>query len=164
MSAIISACGTYRYLLTREFGSSPRIATFIMLNPSTADATVDDQTIRKCIGFSKKWGCGGFRVINLFAVRARDPAEMKKHPAPQGPDNKKHFDEAIRTAKACPHQGPIVCAWGTRHRVRPASRCWSNAPSRVSILSYDFQHGPVAGAERYRNGVIRQPLKYLPSS
>lgn len=111
-SAIISDCGTYRYLLTRSFGPIPRIATFIMLNPSTADATLDDQTIRKCIGFSKKWDCGGFRVVNLFAVRARDPAEMKKHRAPHGPENKKHFDEAIRTAKACPHQGPIVCAWG----------------------------------------------------
>jgi hypothetical protein len=112
MRAIISDCGTYRYLLTREFGSSPKIATFIMLNPSTADATADDQTIRKCTGFSMKWGCGGFRVVNLFAVRTRDPAEMKKHPAPHGPENKKYFDEAIRTAKVCPHRGPIVCAWG----------------------------------------------------
>jgi hypothetical protein len=112
MHAIISPCGTYRYLLTREFGPSPKFATFIMLNPSTADATVDDQTIRKCIGFSKKWGCGGLRVVNLFAVRTRDPNEMKRHPAPQGPDNRKHFDEAIRTARACPYQGPIVCAWG----------------------------------------------------
>jgi len=110
--AIISNCGVYRYLLTREFGPSPKIATFIMLNPSTADANVDDHTIRKCIGFAKKWGCGGLRVVNLFAVRARDPKEMKKHPSPQGPDNKKHFDKAIRVAKANHQQGPIVCAWG----------------------------------------------------
>jgi len=52
------------------------------------------------------------RVVNLFAVRTSDPEEMKKHPAPQEPDNKKHFDTAIRTAKGDPYQGPIVCAWG----------------------------------------------------
>jgi len=56
-SAVISKCGTYRYLLTRQVSSSPSIATFIMLNPSTADAEKDDHTIRKCIGFTKLYGC-----------------------------------------------------------------------------------------------------------
>ena len=112
MSAIISDCGEYRYLLTRKFGPNPKFATFIMLNPSTADASENDQTIRKCMGFAKKWGCGSFQVVNLFAVRTRDPAEMKKHPAPHGPANRKHFEDAIRRAKASPHGGPIVCAWG----------------------------------------------------
>ncbi len=116
MTAVMSKCGIYRYLLNRKFGSSPKIATFIMLNPSTADETVDDQTIRKCIGFSEKWGCGGFRVVNLFALRARDPREMKKHTAPHGPENRKHFDEAIGAAKASSHDGPIVCAWGNHGR------------------------------------------------
>ena len=110
--AVISDCGSYRYLLTRKFGASPKTATFIMLNPSTADATADDQTIRKCIGFCKAWGCGGFRVVNLFAIRARDPSDMKKHPSPLGPENRKHFDEAMRIAKSCPHKGPVICAWG----------------------------------------------------
>jgi hypothetical protein len=165
-SAIISTCGTYRYLLTRTFGPSPKTATFIMLNPSTADAAVDDQTIRKCIGFAKKWGCGGFRVINLFAVRARDPVEMKRHPAPQGPDNKKHFDEAIRAAKDCPHQGPIVCAWGNHglhmrqdvvvldwlqsHQVETMAITITGKgqPGHPLTLSYDLPLIPFSGHKR----------------
>ena len=56
-NAVISACGKYRYVLTRQVRPGPKIATFIMLNPSTADATQDDPTIRRCIGFARQWGC-----------------------------------------------------------------------------------------------------------
>ena len=52
-SAVMSADGNYRYLLSRLLGPSPSLATFIMLNPSTADAEPDDPTIRRCIGFAK---------------------------------------------------------------------------------------------------------------
>lgn len=45
-NAVISSCGKYRYVLTRQLGSGSKTATFIMLNPSTADATQDDPTIR----------------------------------------------------------------------------------------------------------------------
>jgi hypothetical protein len=110
MSALISACGNYRYLLTRELGPAPAVATFIMLNPSTADATEDDPTIRKCKGFATRWGCGTIRVVNLFACRTKSPAIIKAHPTPVGPANKRHFDDAIRFAKDRP--GFIVCAWG----------------------------------------------------
>jgi hypothetical protein len=155
-TAIISACGTYRYLLTRTFGSSPKIATFIMLNPSTADSVIDDHTIRKCMGFAKKWGCDGVRVINLFALRTRRPSELKKHPAPHGPDNKEHFDKAIRAAKASRQPGPIVCAWGNHglylqqdlvalewlkaHRVKAMAitTTGKGQPSHPLTLSYDL--------------------------
>ena len=57
-AAVISPCGAYRYLLTRQIGAGAKVATFIMLNPSTADAERDDATIRKCVGFARRWGCG----------------------------------------------------------------------------------------------------------
>src|SRR5882724_1884503 len=54
MSAVISNCGLYRYRLDRMLRDDhgPTVA-FVMVNPSTADATQDDATIRKCIGFAK---------------------------------------------------------------------------------------------------------------
>jgi hypothetical protein len=77
-NAVLSDCGLYRYVLTRQVGPQNRIITFIMLNPSTADAVKNDQTIRKCIGFARLWECGRLVVVNLFAFRTTDPAEMRQ--------------------------------------------------------------------------------------
>src|SRR5215213_9378089 len=98
-SALFSACGRYRYLLTRQLGEGAlgqaKMATFIMLNPSTADATRNDPTIRKCIGFAQRWQCDTLQVLNLFAVRATLPRDMKRADDPVGPDNLDWFAQAI---------------------------------------------------------------------
>jgi hypothetical protein len=114
--AVISECGKYRYLLTRRVGLGDRTATFIMLNPSTADALNDDPTIRRCIGFAHRWGCGRLVVTNLFAVRATDPADMRTASDPVGPENLDWVTRAVEMAVApCgpADRGPVVCAWGT---------------------------------------------------
>lgn len=77
-----------------------------MLNPSTADETVDDPTIRRCIGYAKSWNYGGVVVSNLFALRATDPRELKTAVDPIGPEN----DFALKT---CMEESALcVCAWG----------------------------------------------------
>lgn len=86
-STEISPCGTYRYELRRVWGDPNRLACFVMLNPSTADAEVDDPTIRRCVGYARAWSLGGVIVRNLFALRATDPADLTSHPNPIGPDN-----------------------------------------------------------------------------
>ncbi len=117
-SAIFSACGRYRYALTRKLAPWGRAVNFIMLNPSTADAETDDPTIRRCIGFAKAWGCATLIVTNLFAVRATDPKEMLAAADPVGPDNREHVERAAELAFNIyaenfgePH-GLVVCAWG----------------------------------------------------
>lgn len=111
MSAIISECGNYRYVLNRrvqarepEFGP----ALFVMLNPSTADATVDDATIRRLHGFSKSWGCNAFTVANLYALRSTDPKNLWRHSDPVGPDNDRYL-----TQLACEYSD-VICAWGAQ--------------------------------------------------
>lgn len=109
MNAIISACGQYRYKLSRPATSMyPTCgpALFIMLNPSTADATLDDPTIRRCIGFAKTWDCAGLVVANLYALRATNPADLWKHPDPVGEENDAILEFLIRNHET------VVCAWG----------------------------------------------------
>lgn len=85
-SAVLSDCGKYRYALRRHIPCEHSMV-FIGLNPSTADAELDDQTIRKCRHFAKRFGYNGFIMVNLFAFRATRPVDMKKALDPIGPDN-----------------------------------------------------------------------------
>ena len=96
----------YRYLLERYWGER-NLVLFVMLNPSTADGTKDDPTIRRCIGFAKSNGFLGLRVVNLYAWRATEPQEIFKAADPIGPENDKWIDQAAFTCDT------IVAAWGT---------------------------------------------------
>jgi hypothetical protein len=62
------------------------------LNPSTADETADDPTIRRCVAFARDWGHGSLCMTNLFAYRATKPADMLAQDDPVGPEN----DDALR--------------------------------------------------------------------
>lgn len=103
--AIISDCGRYRYRLDRP-GSSAGATAVIMVNPSTADAAIDDATIRKLKGFGERNGWGRIIVGNLFAYRATDVRELGKVADPIGPENDDHL---IRILAECDQ---VVCAWG----------------------------------------------------
>lgn len=104
-SAVLSPCRTYRYALTRRWGRGP-YAMFIGLNPSTADETHDDPTIRRCIAFARAWGYEALCMTNLFAYRATQPADMKKAADPVGWEN----DSTLTTLARC--SGVVVAAWG----------------------------------------------------
>lgn len=108
MAAVISDCGSYRYTLTRWWGEGPNCA-FIMLNPSTADAERDDPTIRRCISFARREGCGGLIVLNLFGLRATDPKELALHPFPVGPDWRHWIDAMLPNI-----DGPLIAGWGAQ--------------------------------------------------
>ena len=112
-SAILSDCGQYRYHLARRWGAG-RTMLFVMLNPSTADASVDDPTIRKCVGFAQRNGCEAVEVVNLFARRATDPRELVRAGYPIGPLNDDQIMSAAATTRL--HGGVIVCAWGAHAR------------------------------------------------
>ncbi|HHC7270859.1 TPA: DUF1643 domain-containing protein [Vibrio parahaemolyticus] len=64
-TAKLSDCRTYRYELWRIWDEQKPYAMFVGLNPSTADETEDDPTIRRCIYFAKSWGYGGLCMANL---------------------------------------------------------------------------------------------------
>jgi hypothetical protein len=110
--AHFSNCRVWRWALWRVWNPGPtvanpgRIVSFIGLNPSTADETVDDPTIRRCIGFARDWGFDGLFMLNLFGFRATDPAEMKAAADPVGKLN----DDVLRYRTR--QSALVVAAWG----------------------------------------------------
>lgn len=110
-AAIISNCGRYRYTLHRKIPQPIRWVKpclFVMLNPSTADATNDDPTIRRCLGFAEREKCTELTVVNLFALRCTDPSGLAIDHDPVGPENDRHIQEQV----ARHANGWIVAAWG----------------------------------------------------
>ena len=110
--ATLSPCRKYRYVLWRSWPTlfeteDKGYAMFVGLNPSTADETEDDATIRRCNRFAQDWGYSGLCMTNLFAFRATEPKNMLLHPDPVGQDNDKHLLAMASNA------GIIVAAWGT---------------------------------------------------
>ncbi len=84
--------------------------TWVMLNPSTADETQDDPTIRRCQGFARREGCGGVQILNLFALRSTDPKGLLGAPDPNGPHNAQVIWRAMESARV--DGWPVVAAWG----------------------------------------------------
>ena len=65
-----------RFLLKREWSKSKKKVLYIMFNPSNADETKDDPTIRRLINFSKKFNYGGFFVGNLYTNISSNPKNI----------------------------------------------------------------------------------------
>lgn len=103
--ARLSPDGRYRWVLWRRWGTGPEV-TFIGLNPSTADASHDDPTLRRCLGFARRMGAGGVTVVNLFGLRATDPRALREAEDPVGPHNLEAIEQAVGGAWR------VVAAWG----------------------------------------------------
>lgn len=118
--ATFSPDRVYRYTLVRDWrgdieavgGLSGPIAHFVCLNPSTADETTNDPTVRRCIGFARSWGYGGLVLTNIFAYRATNPKHLPFQRDPSGPDN----DDAIMSAAQT--SAITVMAWGDHGKLQ----------------------------------------------
>jgi len=105
-SALYSNCETYRYALTRVWDAARPRLLYIMLNPSKATEAHNDPTIERCERRARALGYGAFRACNLFGLRETNPAALKAHAAPVGPDND------VVLLDACLWASDILCAWG----------------------------------------------------
>lgn len=114
MSAVLSPCGQYRYRLDRQLAMEGPVYAFFGINPSTADASEDDATVRKWIGFCKRWGASRFIVGNVFAYRATDVKKLAAINDPHGPDIGDHITAIIDEADI------LVPCWGNTTKVPPA--------------------------------------------
>lgn len=105
--AMFSDDRKYRWLLWRVWDVAKPATMFIGLNPSTADETEDDPTVRRCIDFARRWGSGSLIMANLFGWRSTDPSVLPRLSNPVGVDNWRIVQEAGKQAATA------VAAWGT---------------------------------------------------
>ena len=147
--AIISHDNKYRYQLSRVWDDEKPKILFIMLNPSTADADVDDPTIRRVVNFAKSWDYGGVFVGNLYAFRSTDPKGLKHTDDPVGPENMAHIQSLIGLTDK------IVYAWGNNQK-EPKWLCdLVDTPYCIDISTKGIPKHPL-----YLKGEL-QPKLYL---
>lgn len=148
-TAVYSDCELYRYSLTRVWNETAGRVVFIMLNPSTATEIQNDPTIHRCEQRARTLGFGGFRAVNIFALRATDPRDMRASDDPEGPQNMAALDEAADWADM------VISAWGLHgaHRNRGAT-----VAARLHAAGHVLYHLGLTKA-----GHPRHPL-YLPYS
>lgn len=137
--------GPYRYRLERVWAPHTETLRVVMLNPSTADGTVDDPTIRRLTGFAKRQGAGGITVLNLYAFRATDPRDLERAAAAGvdvvGPENDAYLRILATAGK------PILAAWGAR------------APrERVDAVRRILEPAPLLCLGTTKDGYPRHPL------
>lgn len=111
MSAILSPCGLYRYRLDRGVQADGKVFAYFGINPSTADANLDDATVRKWRGFTQRNGGRKFIVGNVFSYRATDVRHLAGPIQPQGPYHWPHIVKIIEDADV------LVPCWGNSGKV-----------------------------------------------
>jgi hypothetical protein len=124
--AVFSDCGKYRYVLWRcltgRFDEPHTSVLWLMLNPSTANATKLDPTLTRCLAYTKAWGYQQMAVVNVFAFRSTNPKGLLSAVDPVGAENDQHI--GIEAAGA----DLVVCGWGegvptwARHRIDDVAR------------------------------------------
>ena len=148
MGAVFSPDRIYRYRLTRDGAMGGSTCLFIMLNPSTADEKVDDPTIRRCMAYAARWGHARLEVVNLFALRATNPMQLRLFRGdPVGPDNDRHIMEAVQDADI------VIAAWGQHGKLLGRA-------GEVRQMALNMRR-PLYCLRRSRDGQPAHPL-YLP--
>ena len=135
--AIISQDNKYRYQLSRIWNEEKPQILFIMLNPSTADADVDDPTIRRVVNFAKSWGYGGVFVGNLYAFRSTDPKKLRNTYDPIGEDNTQHIKYLIGLTER------IIYAWGNNKKEPEWLRDLVDTPYCIDISKKGIPKHPL---------------------
>jgi hypothetical protein len=105
---IFSPDRKYRYLLKHIYNSTfgRKLCTWIGLNPSVANETQLDPTLRRIQRFSDQWGYSGFIMTNLFGLVSTDPKRLSTEADPVGPENDRYILQAARETEL------VVAAWG----------------------------------------------------
>jgi len=152
-SAVLSECGTYRFQLIRELERSVPVhpatksgtIAWVLCNPSTADAEVDDATVRKCWNYTLGWQYRSMMFVNVNPYRATNPKAQVVPAEPILVANDSWLRYAVTQ---CPY---VIAAWGD-----------SAIPTLVRrAVSVIHPLGPLHALHVTKSGQPGHPL-YLP--
>jgi len=121
VSAVLSADGRYRYRLTRHLEPTldtipGKTVVFVMLNPSTADAELNDPTTTRCIGYAAREHAEWLHLVNLYAYRTPHPkvlaaAHRDGVNIVGNPDADRHLGDVLSEAGS---GLTVIAGWGNR--------------------------------------------------
>ena len=154
--ATLSIDTVQRYTLERIWDeTNNQRDVWVMLNPSTADAEVDDATIQRCLFFSQRSGdVGGLIVINLWSLRSTDPKALLSIPV--GDPALIYNEDYWRRVLDHESIHRVIAAWG--------SHAGKVSAPRPDLKAYADQYGYIVECLGInRNGSPKHPL-YLPNS
>ncbi len=161
-SAVFSPCGNYRYSLTRVWDDTKPRVCFLMQNPSVADDREDDPTVKKCIGFARRWGFGSIVVVNIRAFVATDPTDVGCAAArgmdTVGPDNARYVRDAISQCMS------LVVACGGDESMLDAARetlAGCDVAAEISCIGYTKDDVP-KHPSRLGYSTPREPFRVWP--
>jgi hypothetical protein len=142
-TAWYSECGSWRYRLMRRWGAGAMLVA-VLLNPSTATEAQDDATVARLVRRARAAGFSGVDLRNLFALRAREPAALRRAADPVGPGN--------GVVLALPGD-PVLCGWGAAGGARGQAVAAALRAGGRRLLCLGLT----------RQGAPRHPL-YVPAS
>lgn len=150
MSAVISACGRYRYRLERTVSDGKGVICFVGVNPSVADATINDHTITKLMQFTRLWNGRKLIVGNLFAFRSTDVKGLKDMPY----DPEAIHINRVNLVQMFHEADWLVPMWGDLKKLPVIYR-----PRAHSVLASMFVSGkPVGHLGLTKGGDPKHPL------
>ncbi len=109
--AVFSPCRSNRYWLRRNLTDCVRRhVLWIMMNPSRADATVNDATTTMTTNISRRHGYDVHGVVNLSAVIEPDSTRLTASDGAIDPVNDQAIGRALDWIRR--QRGDVVIAWG----------------------------------------------------
>jgi len=108
-AAELSSDLRFRYLLVRRWAELGPALPVVLLNPSKADGSRDDATVRILMRYAWRWQLSGIELANLYAMRTTDPRGLRAGDR-VGVLNDFHLEHLVERAKR--GRGWILAGWG----------------------------------------------------
>lgn len=139
--------GSYRWTMTRAWGSGPTIL-WVLFNASKADGKRDDPTTLRMMGFSYRWGFGSMIVANVYPFVSSKAAGLHAW--------RRTFDWKDHEARGMPpwELDHVRGSWAAfQHNQRIISKLLTAQPDMTCVAAWGL--GPTeADLQQFQRGTV----------